>query len=193
MDSLRMGCFENHRVLVVDNEPEVRTRYQDLLTSRGYDVETATSGLECLEKLRSFSPDVLILDLHIPWGGGDGVLAAMRDDCRLSQVPVLLTLLGSTGTLRGIVSPQVETLTKPFSPMTLLGKVRDATRTRRRRLRTGATRPGPVAAPIRSEALRQVSGYGPNLIQVLFASFRLAAQATVVNSALSAGMKQNRR
>jgi hypothetical protein len=56
----------------------------------GYEVETASRGVDCMGKLRRKPPGVLLLDLGIPWGGGEGVLAAMRDDRNLREIPVLL-------------------------------------------------------------------------------------------------------
>jgi DNA-binding response OmpR family regulator len=143
MDSFSIDSYEKHRVLVVDQERYLRQRYEILLASHGYDVRTAASGLDCLDKLRWFAPDVLILDLHVLWGGGEGVLAAMRDDGCLEQVPVLLTMMASSEIVTGIRSPMVEPLIKPFSPMLLLAKVRDAARTRGRRLKASALHPLP--------------------------------------------------
>ena len=45
----------------------------------GYRVQTASDGLECLGKLRQYLPSLLILDMSLLWGGGDGVLARLRD------------------------------------------------------------------------------------------------------------------
>jgi hypothetical protein len=43
-------------------------------------VETASDGLDCLKKLRRATPAALVLDLKLHWGGGDGVLAWLRED-----------------------------------------------------------------------------------------------------------------
>jgi DNA-binding response OmpR family regulator len=49
-----------------------------LLISQGFKVETASGGLECLLKLCQVVPEMMVLDEDILWGGGDGVLAALR-------------------------------------------------------------------------------------------------------------------
>jgi len=46
--------------------------------------------VDCLDKLNRFQPDVVIVDRHLPWGGGDGVLAAMQSDRSLARIPVVL-------------------------------------------------------------------------------------------------------
>ena len=62
------------------------------LAAREYDynVETVSSGLECLHHIRRWRPDVLVLEHYLPWGGGDGVLARMREEGLRSLVPVVL-------------------------------------------------------------------------------------------------------
>jgi len=55
-------------------------------------VETAASGLECLAKLREVEPDVLIVDLDMPWGGGDGVIALTKERRDLATVPAVLVV-----------------------------------------------------------------------------------------------------
>jgi hypothetical protein len=67
----------------------------------------------------------LILDLHLPWGGADGVLAVMRDDPGLAGVPVILTSTeASPESLSRLVSPPVvQALWKPFPLSALLDLV----------------------------------------------------------------------
>jgi hypothetical protein len=64
----------------------------------------------------------LILDLHLPWGGADGLLAVMRDDLRLARIPVILTSTEPLAErLSHLVSPPVvRALWKPFSLTALL-------------------------------------------------------------------------
>jgi CheY-like chemotaxis protein len=57
----------------------------------GYAVQTACTGLVCLACLRQQCPDLLILDFDLTWGGGDGVLARLREDPTLLAPPVILT------------------------------------------------------------------------------------------------------
>lgn len=70
----------HHTVLIADGDEPRLYSCMRFLSHRGYEIQTATGGVECLAKLRGGSPDILILDMEIPWGGGAGVLAALRQD-----------------------------------------------------------------------------------------------------------------
>jgi adenylate cyclase len=102
--------------------------YRDFFVDLGYEVETAAGGLECLSKLRECLPDVLILDRDIPWGGGDGVLARMRQEAGLPQVPVILVISPAppAAVADCVVPPVVACLAKPFRLQALAEKVRCA-------------------------------------------------------------------
>jgi DNA-binding response OmpR family regulator len=109
-------------VLIAEADAELCELYRRFFSHHSWQVQISGGGLECLAKLRQSSPRILILDVHLPWGGADGLLALMRDDPRLACVPVILT---STDALSGPVSPQVvHTLWKPFPLTALLEIVR---------------------------------------------------------------------
>jgi len=66
------------RVLVVDDELLVREMLKDFLTTVGDEVATAASGAEALETIRSFRPEVMIVDMVMPGMSGKDVLDAVR-------------------------------------------------------------------------------------------------------------------
>jgi DNA-binding response OmpR family regulator len=103
-------------VLIAEADADLRAIYQRFFAYQRWQVQTAGGGLECLAKLRQSPPELLVLDWELPWGGGEGVLALMRDDPRLRRVPVLLTsVLTSPQALAGLVTPPVmHALRKPF-------------------------------------------------------------------------------
>jgi CheY-like chemotaxis protein len=112
-------------VLVADDDAELCQIYGMLLVERGYEVETATDGLDCLRKLRRRQPTVLVLDLELRWGGGDGVLAWLREEDPTGSVPVILTATaGPPVPFESAGAPVVRRLWKPFSLATLLDCVR---------------------------------------------------------------------
>ncbi len=78
------------RVLIADHDEALLASYTAYLAGEGFGVATARSGLECLEQLRHSLPDILVLDLELPWGGGAGVLARMPDGSDVPPVPVLV-------------------------------------------------------------------------------------------------------
>ena len=71
--------------------------HAQLLASHFYDVKTATTGLECVSQLKDFMPDVVVLHRELSWGGGDGVLAWMRDHADQCPIPVILTTNATPG------------------------------------------------------------------------------------------------
>ena len=113
-------------VLVADGDAELCELYQMFLSDYGYEVETATDGLECLKKLREIRPSVLVLDLELHWGGADGVLAWLRQEHFLSELPVILTATAGyrSAEVDSIRAKVVARLFKPFAPDELLESLR---------------------------------------------------------------------
>lgn len=118
------------RVLVVDDEPDLLDLVQLDLELSGYDVLVASDGLQALERLRSDRPDVVVLDVMMPRMDGWQVLATMRDDEELHDVPVvMLTALSSEiDRIRGHLSGAIRYVTKPFEVAALLDTVADVLR-----------------------------------------------------------------
>ena len=110
------------RVLVVDDDPDIReVARMSLELVGGYEVETATSGLDALEVIRGYQPDALLLDVMMPGLDGPGLVARLRDDTATEALPVVLltakTPLHTTPdwdrlNIAGVIA-------KPFDPMTL--------------------------------------------------------------------------
>ena len=115
-------------LLIADNDAGLREIYQRFLFRQGYVVETAADGLECVEKLRRLMPEVLVLGRELHWGGGDGVLAWLREQPGLARASVVLTAtVGCPADAFGPVRPPVVTfLPKPFQLTALLESVRAA-------------------------------------------------------------------
>ncbi len=115
-------------VLVAESNAELREIYRKFLGWRGFNVRAAACGLECLAKLRQETPAVLVLDRALPWGGGDGVLAWLREEGLQGEVAVVLT--STTGAPRAAAEdtevPVVTSLAKPFTLAALLQSVRAA-------------------------------------------------------------------
>jgi DNA-binding NtrC family response regulator len=121
-------------LLIAEGDAELRHVYQRFLTERGNEVETASDGLDCLEKLRQVRAAVLVLDRELRWGGGDGVLACLREQRAPSEVAVVLTATAGYPTDAGedIEPPVVKVLPKPFGLTALLESVRAAVAAKRR-------------------------------------------------------------
>jgi CheY-like chemotaxis protein len=78
------------QVLVVDDEPSIRSLLSELLQDVGYTVEEAANGLEALRKVQSAPPDVVILDLLMPIMDGWRFLDECRSVPSCSHLPVVV-------------------------------------------------------------------------------------------------------
>ena len=114
--------MKGRRVLVVDDEVDVRGLVRELLERAGYDVVEATDGREGLRALYSSSPDLVVLDVTMPGLDGFTTLARMRD---LTDVPVvMLTARGlELEKVRGLKAGADDYVTKPFGRQELLARV----------------------------------------------------------------------
>lgn len=84
-------AVKRQRLLLVDDEENVALGLKALLQARGYDVELAHDGRVALERLRREPvPDLILLDYEMPELDGEEVLARVRSDPRLKDVPVLM-------------------------------------------------------------------------------------------------------
>jgi DNA-binding response OmpR family regulator len=120
------GFFMNQTLLIADGDVELCDVDRKFLASEGFDLETASDGLDCVEKLRRVPPAVLVLALELRWGGGDGVLAWLREQGADSGVSVILTYTaGNPPHLAAFAEPPVvDHLCKPFDLSALLQRVR---------------------------------------------------------------------
>jgi CheY-like chemotaxis protein len=90
------------RVLIVDDDPDIRESLQDFLEDRGYTVETASNGAEALDILRmSDLPCVILLDLLMPVLDGNAMYSAMQLDPHLACVPVIVSTSDPTRAPKG--------------------------------------------------------------------------------------------
>ncbi len=93
-----------YRVLLAEDSPFFRQMITNYLVSAGYEVETASDGLEAWEKLQKEHFDVLITDIEMPRMNGLELTKKIRADARLAQLPVmaLTSLAGEEDRRRGI-------------------------------------------------------------------------------------------
>ena len=89
---IKTPAAEDHRplLLIVDDSLTVRRATQRLLERHGYAVELARDGVEALERLRERRPLAVLLDIEMPRMDGFELLATVRDDPQLHDLPVLM-------------------------------------------------------------------------------------------------------
>ena len=110
-----------HRVLVVDDEPDITALVAYHLAKAGYRVSTAATGPEALKAAREERPDIVILDLMLPGVSGYDVLAELRRQEETRDVGVILLTARreEPDRIRGLSLGAYDYLTKPFSPQEL--------------------------------------------------------------------------
>ena len=77
------------RILVVDDEPEITDIIATFLTEAGYRVETENSGMAGLEKARAFKPDLILLDIMMPFMDGYEVCEELKKDPQTKKTPIV--------------------------------------------------------------------------------------------------------
>jgi DNA-binding response OmpR family regulator len=113
-------------LLVADSDPWLRNRCRGYFADRGSQVEVAADGLECLESLHRVPPDVLVLEWELPWGGGDGVLAFLREERFAWPRTVILTTTDCAVVVSRLEPPVAAMLCKPFCMAALSEEIRRA-------------------------------------------------------------------
>jgi CheY-like chemotaxis protein len=101
------------RVLVVDDDPEVRTMLCEALCEEGYLAFQATDGADAVRHLASqIHPDLILMDLRMPVMDGYQFLERRKVDQTLRRIPVIVV---SATVDRDIDDPTVQTVRKPFN------------------------------------------------------------------------------
>ena len=115
----------SHRVLVVDDEPDITALVAYHLAREGYRVSTAANGAEALRSAQEERPDVVVLDLMLPGVSGYDVLSDLRarPDTREIGVILLTARREEADRVRGLTLGADDYLTKPFSPRELTLRV----------------------------------------------------------------------
>ena len=130
------------RVLIVEDEPDIRELVVHHLKREGYQVSAASSGEEALRQVHAAPPDLVILDLMMPAMDGLEVCRRLRQDPATTSLPiVMLTAKGEeVDRVLGLEIGADDYVVKPFSPKELLARVRAVLR---------RSRPAPDASPLR--------------------------------------------
>jgi len=111
------------RILVVDDEPQIRRVMKTALASSGYEAYEARTGEEALESLRTDHPDLILLDINMPGMGG---MAACRQIRAVSEVPIIILSVRDSehDKIAALDAGADDYITKPFSVNELLARVR---------------------------------------------------------------------
>jgi len=115
-----------HRILIVDDEPNIVTSLEFLMRGDDYDVLVARNGKEALRLAESFRPDVVLLDVMMPHRSGFDVCRKIRENPALRDMKiVMLTARGRDAEReKGLNLGANAYVTKPFSTKELMITVR---------------------------------------------------------------------
>lgn len=113
------------KILIVDDEQEIRQFLNLVLRDRGHEVLTAAGAREGLTLARSEKPDLVLLDIMMPEVDGWTVLRQLKEDGETAGIPVAILSARSEASDRAqaLMEGAIDYITKPFSLHDLLGRV----------------------------------------------------------------------
>jgi two-component system alkaline phosphatase synthesis response regulator PhoP len=116
-----------YRILIVDDEPEIRRFLRASLRNHQHEVIEAENGTSAIFQIREKNPDLIILDLGLPDIDGLGVTQRVRE---WSQIPIIILSVRSSEVekIKTLNAGADDYLTKPFSPRELIARIKAALR-----------------------------------------------------------------
>jgi two-component system KDP operon response regulator KdpE len=120
----RMGMKPNEgRVLVVDDDPQIRRVMRTTLDAKGYEVDEAASGEQALELARAEKYDLVVLDINLPGKSG---IETCREIRAVSITPIIMLTVRDSGEdkIEALDAGAFDYVTKPFAMGELLARIR---------------------------------------------------------------------
>ena len=116
----------SHRILIVDDEPNIIISLEYLMKKEGFQVAVATDGEAALRQAADFMPDLILLDIMMPKKSGFEVCQALRADPALAGAKIIiLTAKGrETEVAKGLALGADAYITKPFSTKELVLQIK---------------------------------------------------------------------
>ena len=128
----RGAATRRPRILLVEDDAELREAMQETLALRGHQVTSASNGRDALHAMRQTRPDLIILDLMMPVMDGWQFRAELKRDPALADTPVVV-ISGNDSATAAAVDADLY-MTKPIDPRALLHAIEDVLRGRERKL-----------------------------------------------------------
>jgi CheY-like chemotaxis protein len=115
------------RILIAEDEPDIRELVQFTLTFAGHEVTVTSNGQELVEKAPGLMPDLILSDVRMPRMTGYEACAVLRANPQTAGIPfIFLSAKGQEGEVsQGMNSGATAYILKPFAPDVLLAKIKD--------------------------------------------------------------------
>jgi len=119
--------MSNGRILIVDDDPQIRRVMRVTLTGQSYEVDDAKTGEEALERVREDRFDLVLLDMNMPGMGGLETCRLLREN---SEIGIIMLTVRDTEAdkVSALDAGADDYVTKPFNPPELLARIRAALR-----------------------------------------------------------------
>lgn len=121
-----MSSKTEFRILIVDDEPSSLELLEVYLHDKGYDIECAVNGKECMDKVRSFAPEVVILDVRLPDKDGLEVLEELKKSKASPSVIIITAFHDMATTIKAVRLGAFEYIPKPIDVDELEGAIQRA-------------------------------------------------------------------
>lgn len=123
-----MSATKVHRILVLDDEPDVTELLEYKLEQEGYRVEVLNDPLEFVAKVRDFEPDLMVLDIMMPELNGLQLCRIARSDPSMKNIPIIfLSARGDADDrIKGLEIGADDYISKPFNSKELLLRISNA-------------------------------------------------------------------
>jgi len=112
---------EKKKILLADDEEDIKSVVSLFLESKGYEIITAYDGLSALDMARTEKPDLILLDVMMPVVNGYEVCARLKADEELRDIPVVMlsAMAQSESVDKGLSAGAVDYIVKPFDPVAM--------------------------------------------------------------------------
>ena len=114
------------KILAADDDPIVQQFVSSILMENGYEVFTAPDGQQALDQARTIKPDLIILDLIMPYKDGYEVLRSLQESPDTRRIPVIILSAKSKeeDIIRGLEGGAEDFIIKPFNALELVARVK---------------------------------------------------------------------
>ncbi len=121
-----MVAQAKQKILVVDDDPDIRRLVEAILQREGFNVDSSPTAGDFFKKLPQFKPKLVILDLQLPDEDGFGVLKKMKSKTSTSKIPVIMLTVQSVDSYKiaGLEIGADDYIVKPFNQGELVARVK---------------------------------------------------------------------